>query len=57
MYTWKVEPEGSRFRWTVLKNGKHCVAGTRKREAEAKSEAVGSIKHFERQAKRDKAAA
>jgi hypothetical protein len=57
MHTWNVTEENGRFRWTVYRNGKQVMTGTRKRKAEAEKEATGSIRHAEKIQAKDRAAA
>lgn len=53
MYTFTVTPEASRFRWTVYRDGKKIMTGTRKRESEATKEAEGSIRHSQKIRRQD----
>lgn len=55
--TYTVTAENNRFRWTVYRDGRVVMTGTRKREQEAKKEAEGSIRHSEKIDRRDRAAA
>lgn len=56
MDTYTVEAENARYRWTIYRDGKKLCTGTRKRENEAKSEAEGSIRHFEKVRRQDRRA-
>ena len=55
MMTYNVTPEAGRFRWTVYRDGRQVMTGTRKREHEAEGEAKGSIKHSQKIEARDRA--
>ena len=55
MLTGEIAEENGRYRWRVLKDGKHFLTGTRKTKEWAEQEVRGQIKFHERQARRDRA--
>lgn len=53
-HTYTVAEENGRYRWTVYRDGRQIMTGTRKREHEAHKEGQGSIRHTEKVLERDR---